>query len=181
MSLLRRLVIFLAVSIVSTAVDQVTKVLATAAFKGQPTLMYLGDTFRFQYATNDGAFLSLGAGLPDGARFWVLTIGVGLLLLGITVYAHVAKVIDAPQVVGYALIASGGFSNWVDRARFGGSVVDFMNVGLGRLRSGVFNVADLAILAGIGVLLVHGWRLDRAAKRAATPVAPSPPSQAPPG
>ena len=43
------------------------------------------------------------------------------------------------EVAGYSLIASGGFSNWVDRARFDGSVVDFMNMGLGSLRTGVFN------------------------------------------
>ncbi|MBL8935267.1 MAG: signal peptidase II, partial [Archangium sp.] len=60
------------------------------------------------------------------------------------------------------------FSNWIDRARFGGVVVDFMNMGLGSLRTGVFNVADLAILAGIGVLLIAGWKQDRAAKAAAT-------------
>ena len=69
------------------------------------------------------------------------------------------------------MIASGGFSNWIDRARFEGSVVDFMNLGLGSLRigsfplrTGVFNVADLAILGGIGVLFVHGWREEKRLK-----------------
>jgi hypothetical protein len=34
-----------------------------------------------------------------------------------------------------------------------GSVIDFMNVGLGSLRTGIFNVADVAILGGLGFLL----------------------------
>jgi signal peptidase II len=124
----------------------------------------LSDTFRFTWATNDGAFLSLGGNLPEAARFWLLTVGVGVLLLSITIYALKTGSLDAAHLTGYALIVSGGFSNWVDRARYGGVVVDFMNLGLGRLRTGVFNVADLSILAGIGVLLVAGWKLERAAK-----------------
>lgn len=166
MSLVRRFVIFGLVTFVSIALDQVTKVLATDAFKGQPTLSYLGDTFRFQYATNEGAFLSLGGNLPPTVRFWLLTVGVGALLLAISVHA-LGNPVDAANLSGYALIVSGGFSNWIDRARFGGVVVDFMNMGLGTLRTGVFNVADLAILAGIGVLLIAGWKQDRAAKAAA--------------
>ena len=57
------------------------------------------------------------------------------------------------QVVGSALIASGGISNWIDRVRDSGVVVDFLNVGVGTLRTGIFNVADLAIVAGLAVLL----------------------------
>jgi len=163
-SLARRLALFFSVSVISVAFDQYTKLLATDAFKNQPTRSYLSDTFRFTWATNDGAFLSLGGNLPEAARFWLLTVGVGVLLLSITVYALKSASLDAAHLTGYALIVSGGFSNWVDRARYGGVVVDFMNLGLGRLRTGVFNVADLAILAGIGVLLVAGWKLERAAK-----------------
>lgn len=174
MPLSRRAVIFLVVSAISIALDQVTKVIATATLKGRPSLTWLGDTFRLSYATNEGAFLSLGASLPPTARYWVLTIGVGLLLLGITVYALRTRTMDAAHVAGYALIVSGGFSNWFDRARFDGSVVDFMNMGLGSLRTGVFNIADLAILAGIGVLLIAGRALEKKQKAAQQAAAKSP-------
>ena len=171
-----RLPVFLSVFIGQVVLDQWTKQLAIAHLKDTPTLVYLGDIFRLQYATNEGAFLSLGANLPPGARYWLLTIGVGLLLAVLTVYALFSESIwktrlDRVQVAAYALIASGGFSNWVDRARFEGSVVDFMNLGLGSLRigdfplrTGVFNVADLAILGGIGILFVHGWKEERRLK-----------------
>ncbi|MDP3234803.1 MAG: signal peptidase II [Myxococcales bacterium] len=169
MSIARRFILFGVVTFISIALDQVTKVMAIEAFKGKPTLSYLGDTFRFQFATNEGAFLSLGGNLPASARFWLLTVGVGGLLLAITVQA-LRNPVDTANLTGYALIVSGGFSNWIDRARFDGVVVDFMNMGLGSLRTGVFNIADLAILAGIGVLLISGWKQDRAAKlKAAQP------------
>lgn len=180
----RRLTVFFSVFIGQVVVDQWTKMLATEHLKNQPVRSYWGDLFRLQYATNDGAFLSLGSQLPPDARYWVLTIGVGLLLLALCVYALFSEPLwktklDAWQVGAYSLIASGGFSNWVDRARFNGSVVDFMNLGIGNhpfSRTGVFNIADLAILAGIGVLFWHGYREEKRlkAEKAASAGAPRP-------
>lgn len=46
-----------------------------------------------------------------------------------------------------------GVGNLVGRIRYGGVVVDFMNIGIGPLRTGIFNVADLAIFAGALVLI----------------------------
>ena len=40
-----------------------------------------------------------------------------------------------------------------NRIRFEGRVFDFLNLGIGGLRTGIFNVADLAIVIG-GVLAV---------------------------
>jgi signal peptidase II len=171
----------LAVTVIgSIVVDQLTKLMAIDTLKGQPSSSYLGDVFRLTFATNDGAFLSLGATLPDGARFALLTVGVGVVLTAIVIYALRSKVLDAPHVVGYGLIAGGGLSNWFDRARSGGGVVDFMNLGLGPLRTGIFNVADLVILAGIGLVFWAGMRQERAAKAAAEAARAQLPSSAPP-
>lgn len=171
MKLLPRVAVFALVLGASVGCDQATKVMASNSLKGAPARIYLGDLFRLQFATNEGAFLSLGAGLSDSARYWVLTVAVGLLLGGIMIYTLGSRKLDVWQVAGYALIAGGGFSNWVDRARFGGKVVDFMNMGIGSLRTGIFNVADLAILAGIGVLLVVGQQQEKKAKLAAAAAA----------
>jgi signal peptidase II len=55
---------------------------------------------------------------------------------------------------------AGGVSNWVDRL-VQGSVVDFLNVGIGPVRTGVFNVADMAIMLG-AVLIAFGGLQRRA-------------------
>jgi signal peptidase II len=181
-SFVRRLALFVSVTAVSMAFDQATKQIATAALKGQPPRLYLGNVVRLLWAQNEGAFLSLGASLPGNARYWVLTIGVGGLLLALTIYALGSKKLDGLQVASYALIASGGFSNWIDRARFNGSVVDFMQLGIGSTPlTGVFNVADLAILGGIGLLFWHGWRAERQAKALAKTAAEAPKADAPAG
>ena len=58
--------------------------------------------------------------------------------------------------IGLALFVAGGASNWIDRV-VRGSVVDFLNVGIGPLRTGVFNVADMAIMLGAVIVFV-GFR-----------------------
>jgi signal peptidase II len=102
-----------------------------------------------------------------------LTIGVGILIFGLVIFSLTQSKLDSFQLVSYALIASGGGSNWIDRARFGGSVVDFMNMGIGPVRTGVFNVADIAIMAGIGMLFLHGWLHEKRAKHAAAAKPPT--------
>lgn len=181
MSFARRAALLALTLVGSIGVDQLTKVVAIDRLKGQPSQSFLGDVFRLTFAVNDGAFLSLGANLPDGARFAILTVGVGLVLLGILIYALRSQELDGPHLLGYGLIAGGGLSNWFDRARSGGGVVDFMNMGLGPLRTGIFNVADLAILAGIGLVFWAGMKQERAAKavKAATAAPPELPTSAP--
>jgi signal peptidase II len=43
---------------------------------------------------------------------------------------------------------AGGLGNLIDRLAYGGYVVDFVNIGIGPLRTGVFNVADVGVVVG---------------------------------
>jgi signal peptidase II len=56
-------------------------------------------------------------------------------------------------LISLTLIFSGGISNFYDRASNNGAVIDFLNVGIGSLRTGIFNVADMAIMLGVFLLL----------------------------
>ena len=47
---------------------------------------------------------------------------------------------------------------------YGGYVVDFVQVGVGPVRTGVFNIADMAIMAGAFLLLIDAFRKDRITK-----------------
>jgi signal peptidase II len=51
------------------------------------------------------------------------------------------------------LFIANGASNWIDRV-LRGSVVDFLNMGIGSLRTRVFNMADVAIMLGAGLLVL---------------------------
>lgn len=157
-----RLVMSAAVFAVSVGCDQATKHIATSRLQMRPPQSYLGDLFRLQYAENRGAFLSMGADLSHGARWWLLTVGVAGILLALLIYSLASKELTRIHVASFALIFSGGVSNLIDRMTQGGVVVDFMNLGIGPVRTGIFNVADLAIVAGVIALVIYRKRPEEA-------------------
>ena len=132
--------------------DRVTKHVASTTLAGMPGRSFLADTVRLEYVENTGGFLSLGANLPPSTRTAVFTIGTGLVLL-VLLGAAIKFKLQGWPLLGLTLFLAGGMSNWVDRAVHG-SVVDFINVGLGPLRTGIFNVADVAIMLGAAMLFV---------------------------
>jgi signal peptidase II len=146
-----RLVLMVAV-LGTIGCDRVTRHIATTTLAGQPTHSYLADAVRLGYVENAGGFLSLGASLPPGIRTVVFTWATGLMLAALTPVAIWRSCRGWPAV-GVALFVAGGASNWIDRL-VQGSVVDFLNVGIGSVRTGVFNVADMAIMLGVALLVV---------------------------
>jgi signal peptidase II len=74
------------------------------------------------------------------------------------------KTMNNLQNLACGLVLSGGFSNLYDRITNNGGVVDFMNMGIGGLRTGIFNVADMAIMAGVFLLLIYSFKNDDAQK-----------------
>lgn len=156
----KRLLLVAAVVLVVLIVDHATKWLAVRYLHdAAATYAFFGDYFRLIYAENRGAFLSLGATLPDATRGLLLT-GVNVVILGVVfVFLAVRRYLPATVVWAMALLLSGGLGNILDRIFRSGVVVDFMVIDLDRsigpipLRTGVFNVADLAIVGGLLMLV----------------------------
>lgn len=98
--------------------------------------------------------MSLGDALPDGLRSVLFVALVPLALLAICVMSFRAGLFVGPSLLGLALIAGGGIGNWLDRLINDGFVTDFVSLHLGPLRTGIFNVADVAILAGVALLFL---------------------------
>lgn len=141
--------------------DQMTKVIARAQLESSPPMIFFGGIVRLYYVENPGAFLSLGSGLSDTTRFWLFTVVVGGFLLGLFLYLLLSRKVSQADVVALSLILGGGLSNLIDRLLYD-YVIDFMVIGAGALRTGVFNVADVAITAGVGLLF---WRSIRSSPR----------------
>lgn len=147
-------------SLVSIAIDQWTKVLATKHLLGNSQLSWWNDFFVLTYSINHGAFLGLGNTLPQGIRDLIFSGLVSLFLIGFTVYALRDKTMNNLQNLACGLVLSGGFSNLYDRITNNGGVVDFMNMGIGSLRTGIFNVADMAIMAGVILLIIYSHKSE---------------------
>jgi signal peptidase II len=153
MSNIKRFVIIFVVFVSCVGCDQATKSVARSVLAGSGTWSCLGDTVRLQLAYNKGGFLSLGATLPAHWRKGLFTMGTALLLLGALAYAFLSKSRSFSAVLAVALVLAGGVGNLYDRIAYGGVVVDFINIGIGPVRTGIFNVADVAIFIGLLILI----------------------------
>jgi signal peptidase II len=164
-----RVLVLLALALFCVGCDQASKRVAAEVLKGTETLSYLGDVFRLTYAENSGAFLGLGGGWPEPVR-WAVFTGAALAVVAASAGWVVAQLRrprhDALAVWAMVLIAAGGMGNLVDRVLREGRVIDFMNLGLGPVRTGIFNVADVQIMIGLGLLLIGRRRVPA---EAATP------------
>ena len=147
-------VALLALALFTIACDRVTKQVALSELAGTPRRSFLNDMVRLEYVENPGAFLSLGATLPAWARTGIFTVGASVcLLVGLLVCFRQRW--PPRAALGLTLVAAGGVSNLIDRmAR--GTVTDFLNVGIGTLRTGIFNLADVAITLGAVLVLLWG-------------------------
>lgn len=161
MSYKNRLIVVTAILLTSVILDQVTKRMAIAWLMDHPPIVYMGDFFRLQYAENTGAFLGL-FGTKSAVLRNVLLIGFNsVILIGVSLFLFRPKQLSATMAVAFALILSGGMGNLIDRIAYGGVVVDFMNMGLPWVsirgwepRTGIFNVADLAIMGGLLLVII---------------------------
>lgn len=148
-----RILILLTTMIVCVGCDQVTKSAARAHLDSGKALSLFHDFVRLQHVENPGAFLSMGDSLPEPVRTMVFTFGGIVLVGGVMLWAARARGLGNVQAVGVALICGGGLGNLIDRLTQGGYVTDFLNLGIGPLRTGIFNVADFALLVGAGIFI----------------------------
>ena len=155
MNSFRRGVLLCLLLVATAGCDRVTKHLAVTTLAGQPEQSYLGDTVRLDYHENAGGFLSAGAGWRPETRIVVFQIANGTFLLGTFFLAFRYKWSRLGRA-GLVIFLAGGVSNLIDRIAFG-SVIDFLNIGVGPFRTGIFNVADVAIMAGVALLVLEQW------------------------
>ncbi|MEW4489918.1 signal peptidase II [Thalassoglobus sp. JC818] len=143
---------FSILTVVIVAIDQWSKVYAIENWKGLPPRTFFNDLFRIQYAENPGAFLSLFAGFSPELRFWLLIVMTGAMMFGMTVYLLFSRTVSKLVFFAFTLVVAGGVSNMIDRIRFE-CVIDYFNLGIGSVRTGIFNIADMAISAGFLLML----------------------------
>ncbi len=155
----RSLLVFLLL-ILCVGCDQLTKEVAHQYLALQPPQSWFHDTVRLQYAENTGAFLSLGGDLSEGLRVFLFQVFPALCLVVLAIVLF-AQPIPLSTAIAWSFILSGGLGNLLDRIMNDGRVIDFMNLGIGPLRTGIFNVADVCITIGVSLLVLEMLRRPR--------------------
>ncbi|MFQ5767951.1 MAG: signal peptidase II [Acidobacteriota bacterium] len=151
----RMLFFWLAVAVLF--LDQITKSIMTAWLAPRRSLVVLPGLFDLSYVRNPGAVFGLFRSLADPWRSALLTL---VPMAAIFFVFRLASLIPRSRLrplSALGLILGGAVGNLVDRIRLG-SVIDFLDVYLGRHHWPAFNVADACICTGVGLLLLEMWR-----------------------
>jgi signal peptidase II len=127
--------------------------------------------FEFRYAENCGAAFGLLRDADDSVRRIVF----GLAALGATVALFWMFVVGKGGPLfawSVPFVVSGAVGNLIDRIRYG-YVVDFIRFHVyDKFEYPTFNVADITIVIGVGLLLLDGFRKEGGSARASKPEAP---------
>lgn len=158
MTKIQRLVLAVLVLFLCTGFDQMTKGIAREELASADPISLFNDTIRIVYSENTGATLGMGANLPEGVRFALFVLLNGLISITTLIAALKMRELRLPQMIGLLLVASGGLGNLIDRLLNQGAAIDFLNLGIGSLRTGIFNVADVLILAGAAIFMLSSLR-----------------------
>ena len=145
-----------ALLLVTIGTDQYTKFLAGKLFAASSEIAFLNRFLELSFVRNHGGFLGIVNNLPDTYKFFLLYICVSFLLLGCLAYLFGLKKKTARYDIPLVFVTGGGISNLIDRLLHNGGVTDFLSIGVGNLRTGIFNLADIYILFGsffLGYLL----------------------------
>lgn len=129
--------------------DHATKIAAEAKLANADAMPLVKGVVELRYTRNDDTAFSVLhlLGLPKSPAYLLAAASIALLAI-VIMWISSRRRASKAQHVAFALVASGALGNLVDRA-IRGYVVDFIHV----TRWPVFNVADIAVVAGV-VLLV---------------------------
>lgn len=167
----RRWKIFLFIGFLTLVADQITKVWArTLPAQLAPNGQRYGvaqpvveNFFDWRLSFNKGSAFSL-FGEMSGARVFLTVIGVAAVLI-ILYMLHRARNDQTRLIYALGLVAGGAIGNLIDRIAFG-QVTDFIVWKYYDTEWPTFNIADVALVIGVGLLFLDMIKETRAEAKA---------------
>ena len=132
-------------------VDQLCKIYARCSIKGTYGFEFLNGLVKFVYLENRGAAFGI---LKDSRYIFIAS--TLIIITGLFYVILYKKINDKLFKIGATFIASGGFSNLIDRL-FLGYVIDYIKLSF---FSPVCNLADYFITVGTIILIIYILKHD---------------------
>jgi len=150
------------ISCALVALDQLTKMYVHTEFALGETYPVINNFFSFTYVRNPGAAFGFLRDAPVNLRtvFFLVTPPIAMIII-----VSILRGIDSSdkvQVLALSSIFGGALGNYIDRLRFG-FVIDFLDFHYkNQWNYPAFNIADSAIVGGVGVLV---WLMFKEGKK----------------
>jgi len=141
-------------AVVTLSIDQGTKAIVVANQATLASGISIVPGFNLVMHRNDG----VAFGLLGGAPRW------GLIVLSLAICGWLAVMLVRSscsiETLAYGAIIGGAIGNITDRLRHN-AVTDFLDIYIGSAHWPTFNMADVFVLAGVGLLLIAPWWSSR--------------------
>lgn len=142
------------VSGIVVALDQISKASILAFVPLYRSIPVVPGCFNLTHIQNPGGAFGFMA-QQNSPLHHVVFVALSVAALCLVFYFYISTPSHYRFLsAGFALIFGGAVGNLVDRIRFG-SVIDFLDVFIGRFHYPAFNIADSAVTIGIGIFLYH--------------------------
>jgi signal peptidase II len=144
--------------------DQVTKMYIHTHFRLGEELVVIAKFFNITYLQNTGAAFGIFAELPPTYREIFFLIMPPIALLIILALLRGIRDNERSGIVALSLVFGGAVGNYIDRLRFH-YVIDFLDFHIDEIYHWPsFNIADMAIVVGVGILMFLEWSKVRSDK-----------------
>lgn len=152
---LRKARVFWPLALLLVLSDCATKRWAESHLAANTPEPAVGEVVRWTLAYNKAA--AMGITFGDASRP-LLIVATLVALVALARFYRAAAPGELGIAVATALVAGGAVGNLLDRVRWAGGVVDFIDVGVGESRFWTFNIADVGVTGGAALL---AWILVR--------------------
>ena len=146
-------VLILVIILLNVGCDQISKSIVREHVDYYENIKVFSPYVTLTKVENSGAFLSMGDALHSGIKF-VLLLMMPVAVLAAGIYFVMSRKDLSPALIfGICCVIGGGIGNLYDRILYG-SVTDFLHIDFIIFQTGIFNVADLSIMAGMLLIIL---------------------------
>lgn len=165
----RKYMILIAITFVLVALDQFTKILVHSSFELSQSIVIIENFFNLTYVRNQGAAFGFLGQMPSPYREMIFLTLPPLAIVFILVLLHSTPEREKLQIYALAMVCGGALGNYLDRLRFG-YVIDFLDFHwYEKYTWPAFNVADMAIVTGVGITALFIFKGEPAADENKSP------------
>ncbi|MBC86222.1 MAG: signal peptidase II [Bdellovibrionaceae bacterium] len=142
------------------ALDQATKLYIHTHFSLGESITVINDFFNITYVRNTGAAFGFMSTAQETFRNIIFLTMPPVALLVIVMIMRGVHDRDLIQILALSSIFGGAIGNYIDRIRFR-YVIDFLDFHIqNEYVWPAFNVADIAIVIGVGILILIMFRKE---------------------
>lgn len=137
-------------ALIAFVADQASKTIIVANGPVLSSSLAVAPGLNLIYLRNDG----ITFGLLGGAPWWSLVVVALSVCIWLTVM--LLRTTCRVEAAAYGTIIGGALGNVIDRLRYG-AVTDFLDFYVGPAHWPAFNMADVFVVGGVGLLLLAPW------------------------